>query len=91
MEKYRYMMMLKKSKTYNRMTKKAVTEHVENIRGLDDAGKLEICGAGMYILKTDSREEAEALCEQEPLVIQGYATYQLVTLQIADRENNYLL
>ena len=93
MEKYRYMMMLKKSKTYNRMTKKAVTEHVENIRGLDDAGKLEICGvfkgypgmAGMYILKTDSREE------QEPLVIQGYATYQLVTLQIADRENNYLL
>ena len=28
MEKYRYMMMLKKSKTYNRMTKKAVTEHV---------------------------------------------------------------
>ena len=44
MEKYRYMMMLKKSKTYNRMTKKAVTEHVENIRGLDDAGKLEICG-----------------------------------------------
>ena len=99
MEKYRYMMMLKKSKTYNRMTKKAVTEHVENIRGLDDAGKLEICGvfkgypgmAGMYILKTDSREVAEALCEQEPLVIQGYATYQLVTLQIADRENNYLL
>lgn len=99
MEKYRYMMMLKKSKTYNRMTKKAVTEHVENIRGLDDAGKLEICGvfkgypgmAGMYILKTDSREEAEALCEQELLVIQGYATYQLVTLQIADRENNYLL
>lgn len=99
MEKYRYMMMLKKSKTYNRMTKKAVMEHVENIRGLDDAGKLEICGvfkgypgmAGMYILKTDSREEAEALCKQEPLVIQGYATYQLVTLQIADRENNYLL
>ena len=88
-----------KTDAHNRMTKKAVTEHVENIRGLDDAGKLEICGvfkgypgmAGMYILKTDSREEAEALCEQEPLVIQGYATYQLVTLQIADRENNYLL
>ena len=99
MEKYRYMMMLKKSKTYNRMTKKAVTEHVENIRGLDDAGKLEICGvfkgypgmAGMYILKTDSREEAEALCKQEPLVVQGYATYKLVTLQIANRDNNYLL
>lgn len=47
--------------------------------------------AGMYILKTDSREEAEVLCEQEPLIILGYATYQLVTLQIADCEKNYLL
>lgn len=99
MEKLMYVMMIEKSRTYNKLTKKAVTEHVENIRRLDDEGKLEICGvfkgypgmAGMYILKTDSREEAEALCEQEPLVIQGYATYQLVTLQIADRENNYLL
>ncbi len=99
MEKYRYMMLLEKSKTYNRMTKKAVIEHVENIRRLDDAGKLEICGvfkgypgmAGMYILKTESHEEAEALCKQEPLVVQGFVTYKLVTLQIADRDNNYLL
>ena len=84
---------------YDKLTKKAVTEHVENIRKLDDEGKLEICGvfkgypgmAGMYILKTDSREEAEELCKMEPLVIGGYATYKLVTLQVANRENNYLL
>lgn len=99
MDKMMYLMLLEKSKTYNRLTRQAVTQHVENIRMLDDAGKLELCGvfkgwpgmAGMYILKTESREEAEALCEQEPLVVGGYATYKLVTLQIADRENNYLL
>ena len=99
MEKLMYMVMLEKSKTYNKMTKKVVTEHVENIRRLDDEGKLEICGvfkgypgmAGMYILKTDSREEAEALCDWEPLVMGGYAACKLVALQIADRENNYLL
>ncbi len=99
MNKLMYMMLIEKSKTYNRLTKAAVTEHVENIRALDEAGKLEICGvckgwpgmAGMYILKTDTREEAEALCRQEPLVAGGYATYKLVTLQIAERENNYLL
>lgn len=99
MEKLMYMMIIKKSKTYNKITKQVVTEHVENIRRLDDEGKLEICGvfkdypgmAGMYILKTESREEAEALCNMEPLVTGGYATYQLVTLQIANRENNYLL
>ncbi|MCI9606125.1 MAG: hypothetical protein HFF03_05575 [Oscillospiraceae bacterium] len=99
MDKTMYLMLLEKSKTYNRLTKQAVTQHVENIRMLDDSGKLELCGvfkgwpgmAGMYILKTGSREEAEALCEQEPLVVGGYATYKLATLQIADRENNYLL
>ena len=45
----------------------------------------------MYILKTESREEAEAICNREPLVTGGFATYKLVTLQIANRENNYLL
>ena len=35
------MMMIEKTKTYNKMTKSVVTEHVENIRRLDDAGNLE--------------------------------------------------
>ena len=76
-----------------------ISKHVENIKRLDDQGKLEICGvfkdypgmAGMYILKTESREEAEELCKMEPLFTSGYATYRLVTLQIANQENNYLL
>ncbi len=99
MEKLMYMMMIEKSKTYNKMTKQVVMEHVENIRKLDDEGKLEICGvfkgypgmAGMYILKTESREEAEDICKSEPLVMGGYATCKLVGLQIANRGNNYLL
>lgn len=44
MEKQMYMMMIEKSKTYNKLMKVVVTEHVENIRRLDDEGKLEICG-----------------------------------------------
>ncbi|WP_295742701.1 YciI family protein [uncultured Oscillibacter sp.] len=99
MEKLMYMMMIEKTKTYNRITKKVVTEHVENIRELDDQGKLEICGvfqgypgmAGMYILRAESREEAEEICKREPLVAGGYATYKLAGLRVANRENNYLL
>ncbi len=99
MEKPMYMMMIEKTKTYNKMTRQVVSDHVENIRKLDDAGKLEICGvfkgypkmAGMYILKTESREEAEAICNMEPLVVGGYVTYKLVDFQVANRENNYLL
>ncbi len=99
MEQSMYMMMLEKTKTYNRITKKVVEEHVANIRELDDAGKLEICGvfkgypgmAGMYILKAEGREEAKGLCDREPLVVGGYATYKLIDFLIANRENNYLL
>ncbi|MCI9135579.1 MAG: hypothetical protein HFI31_15550 [Lachnospiraceae bacterium] len=99
MEKLMYMMLIEKTKTYNKLTQQVVINHVENIRKLDEDGKLEICGvfkgypgmAGMYILKTESREEAEEICKSEPLVTGGYATYKLVGLQIANQENNYLL
>lgn len=99
MENVMYLMLIEKSKTYNKMTKAVVTEHVENIRKLDDEGKLELCGvfkgylgmAGMYILKTKDRKEAEEICDAEPLIAGGYATYKLVDLLIANRENNYLL
>ena len=99
MEKSLYVILLEKTKTYNRMNKAAVESHVDNIRKLDDNGNLELCGvlrkcpgfAGMIILKADSYEEAEELCKREPLVAQGYVTYKLMTLQVGNRENNYLL
>lgn len=58
-------MMIEKTKIYNKVTTAVITAHVENIRKLDDAGKLELCGvfkgypgiAGMYILKTESRKK----------------------------------
>lgn len=98
MDKSMYMMMIVKGKTYNRITKKVVEEHVANIRKLDDEGKLEICGvfkgypgvAGMYILKVENREGAKEICDSEPLVVGGYATYKLIDFFVANRENNYL-
>ena len=41
MEKMMYMMLIEKSRTYNKMTKQVVMEHVENIRKLDDEGRLD--------------------------------------------------
>lgn len=92
-------MTIKKAKTYNKVTKAVITRHVENLRKLDAEGKIELCGpfkgypgvAGMVIFKTQSYEEAEALCRQEPLVTEGYASYILAALQVADKDNNYLL
>ena len=99
MEKMKYVMILEKSKTYKKITKEIVENHVENIRKLDEAGKLEICGvlsgcpgfAGLIILKTENYEEATKICEAEPFVVGGYATYKLIKFQEANKENNYLL
>ena len=57
-----YVMFIEKSKTYNKMTKAVVERHVANIKNLDDAGKLALCGvfkgypgvAGMFILEAQS-------------------------------------
>lgn len=99
MEKWLYVMFIERGKTYNKMTKAVVTEHVERLRRLDDEGRMELCGvfkgypgvAGMVILRAESLEEAEELCKQEPLVLGGYATYKLRALRVAEKENNYLL
>lgn len=99
MEKLLYVMFIEKIKIYYRLNKAAVVRHVENIRKLDDDGNLELCGvfkgypgvAGMFILKAESYEEIEEICKRKPLVTEGYATYKLVSLQVANRDNNYLL
>ena len=94
-----YLAMLEKTKTYNRLTKKVIEEHVENLRRLDDEGLLELCGvlqgwpgmAGMYILRTEDKAEAKALCDREPLVAGGNADCKLASLLPDNRDNNYLL
>lgn len=99
MEKWLYVMMIKKGKTFNKVTKAVITRHVENLRNLDADRKIHLCGpfkgypgvAGMVIFKTQTYEEAEELCRREPLVAEGYATYVLASLQVADKDNNYLL
>ncbi len=89
----------KREEAYNKVTKAVIVRHVENLKRLDEDGRIELCGplkgypgvAGMVVFRTQSYEEAEELCKQEPLVAEGYATYTLASLQVADKENNYLL
>ena len=99
MEQWLYVMFIEKTKIYNKLTKAAVERHVANLKNLDENGHLELAGvfkgypgvAGMYILNAESYEAAEELCKLEPLVVEGFATYKLKALQMASKENNYLL
>lgn len=82
-EKLMHMVTIEKGGYYDEMTMEIISQHVGDIKRLDEQGKLEICGvfkdypgmAGLYFLKTESREEAEELCKMEPLVTNGYAAY----------------
>jgi len=99
MENLLYVMIIERGKLYNKINKEMVIKHVEYIRNLDDKEKLVLCGplkgypgvAGMIIFKAESREEAKKICKAEPFVAEGYATFKLSTLQVGNRENNYLL
>jgi len=99
LEKLAYVMLIERGKTYNKINKAMVVKHVDYIKKLDDDSKLVICGptkgfsgiAGMIIFKAENYEEAEAICSSEPFVAEDYATFKLFTMQIGDRENNYLL
>jgi len=94
-----YVMLIERGKTYNKINKAMVIKHVEYIRNLDNCGQLVLCGplkgypgiAGMVILKTKNFEEADAICKSEPFVSEGYATYKLITLQVGNKDNNYLM
>jgi len=92
-------MLIERGKTYNKINKAMVIKHVEHIKGLDEDGKLVICGptkgypgvAGIVIFKSGCYEEAEAICRAEPFVAEGYATYKLFSMRVGCKENNYLL
>ena len=99
MENWLYVMIIEKTKSFNKITRAVIERHVANMKSLDEEGHLELGGvfkgypgvAGMYILKAESYEKAEELCKSEPLVFEGYATYKLKALQVANKENHYLL
>jgi uncharacterized protein YciI len=94
-----YVMLIERGKTYNKINKAMVVKHVEYIKTLDDNGQLVLCGplkdypgiAGRVIIKAKSYEEAKNICKSKPFVAEGYATYKLVTLQVGNKDNNYLL
>jgi len=92
-------MLIERGKTYNKINKEMVIKHVEFIKNLDENGQLVLCGplkgypgvAGMIIFKAGNSDEAKIICKSEPFVNEGYAKFKLSTLQVGNRENNYLL
>lgn len=79
------------------LTGEVVERHVAHLRALDDAGQLALCGpfadcgGGMVVLRAATWEAADQLARSDPFIREGYKTYRLRTLEVAHRENGYLL
>ena len=87
---YVYLMANKKT-----LSLEIVKKHVQYLKKLDDSGKLILCGSftdhdgGIVILEYKNIEEARAIAESDPFIEKGYKTFELRTLSIANKENNY--
>lgn len=93
MKKNLYVMLMDNKK---RLDTEVIKRHVGHLKALDSMGKLYLCGpfsdynGGMVILNVQSYDEAKEICQLDPFVSEGYKTYQLRTLEVAEKQNDYL-
>lgn len=94
MKYIRYVILINRKKDY---TIDTINKHVEHLKRLDENGQLVLCGpfndcdGGMVIIKTKSLEEAKTIAESDPFITEEFSTYELRTLELANKENHYLL
>ncbi|TFG83869.1 MAG: hypothetical protein E4G74_00525 [Erysipelotrichales bacterium] len=80
----------------NPLNPRIIALHIEHLRYLDMHDHLILCGpfkdhsGGMVIFKAQSKEEAETLAKHDPFIAEGYKTYVLRTIELADASNGYL-
>ena len=99
METLTFVMLIERTKDYNKINQILVEKHVAFIKKLDDEGKLVLCGTtkgypglgGMIIFTAEDQTKAKALCQTEPFVAEGYATFKLFSIKLGNQANNYLL
>lgn len=74
-----------------------IKSHVEHLRTLKNQGKLVLCGpfsdyhGGMVIISAEDIKEATDIAMSDPFIASGCKSYELRTLEIANKENNYLI
>lgn len=74
-----------------------IKSHVEHLKGLENRGKLILCGpftdypGGMVVISAEDLAEAANIAESDPFIASGCKSFEIRTIEIANRENNYLL
>ena len=72
-------------------------DHVEHLKQLDAENKLVLCGSlhdypgDMVVFNADYYDQAILIAESEPFIHSGFKTYELRSLEVANKDNQYLL
>ena len=89
-----YMYLMENAKPLN---EEVVKLHVEHLKELDRQNKLVLCGpftdypGGMAVFTAENLTEAMEIAQKDPFIAQGYKTFSLRTLEVANEGNDYLL
>ncbi|MBU0529044.1 hypothetical protein KKF86_04715 [bacterium] len=87
-----YVILINRKKDYSTYV---INKHVEHLKQLDKTGQLVLCGpfkdytGGIVIIKAESMNEAKIIAKSDPFIIEGFSTYELRTLELANKENHY--
>lgn len=79
----------------NPLNDEIIKKHVEHLKTIDKQGILYLCGpfsnysGGIVILKTKTLDEAYQVANEDPFIKEGYKTFTIRVLEIANKDNNY--
>ena len=48
-------------------------------------------GGGIVIIEAESLDKAKMIAESDPFITKGFSTYELRTLELSNKDNQYLL
>ncbi len=89
---YLYLMINK-----NELTEQLIKDLFEHLKQLDAEDKLVLCGpfhdypGSMVVFNADNYGQAILIAESDPFIHSGCKTYELRSLEVANKDNQYLL
>ncbi|WJQ85972.1 YciI family protein [Streptococcus parasuis] len=89
---YLYLMINK-----NELTEQLIKDLFEHLKQLDAEDKLVLCGpfhdypGSMVVFNADNYGQAILIAESDPFIHSGCKTYELRSLEVANKDNHYLL
>ena len=90
----RYVILINRQKNYS---VDVIKKHIEHLKRIDKRDQLVICGpfqdydGGIVIVKAESIDGAKMIAESDPFIKGGFSTYELRTLELSNKDNQYLL